>query len=358
MAKQWLTRYLLYALVLSLGFGQLMRLELYGLQLFVHDILVVFLIPLLLIDYKERILVIPRGLKLLLLGLLLGWIRALTLYPAVQLLIPFMYTLRLLAYLTLYHFIPNTKYQIPNTIFFLSGLVTLAIGLLQYFLLPDMRVFQFLGWDDHLNRLTLPHYDPTFTGVMLVMYLILLSPYNIQNILYSIPYAAGILLTYSRSVWLSLIITVSMFIKKKIYLLGIFPILLVAILLVPKKFGEGNNLLRTYSITSRLESDLSYFRNLGWDLITGRGMNTLVLETPVSRYPNHATGPNNSYLYLLATTGIIGLVGWGIFLKSLYIDSKHHALITFVVITSLFNNVMFYPFSLLLMLLTNLKPKD
>ena len=87
-------------------------------------------------------------------------------------------------------------------------------------------------------------------------------------------------------------------------------------------------------------------------------MNTLVLETPVSRYPNHATGPNNSYLYLLATTGIIGLVGWGIFLKSLYIDSKHHALITFVVIASLFNNVMFYPFSLLLMLLTNLKPKD
>ena len=132
-------------------------------------------------------------------------------------------------------------------------------------------------------------------------------------------------------------------------------IILVAAYFLPRGFGEGNNLLRTFSITSRLTSDLNYLSTYKWDLLWGRGLNTLILEKSDSILPSHATGPNNSYFYLLLTSGVVGLVGWGVFLKELYRESSHQALIMFIVIGSFFNNLMFYPFTLLFMLLAQNK---
>jgi hypothetical protein len=160
----------------------------------------------------------------------------------------------------------------------------------------------------------------------------------------------GILLTYARSVWLSLIITAASFIRPAKYLL-IVPIFIVCILLLPKRFGEGTNLLRTYSISSRLESDVSYVAKYKWDMVIGRGLNTLILDAPKSILASHATGPNNSYLYLLATTGILGLVGWGMFMQTLYSRSTHKPMLAFFFVASLFNNVMFYSFALIWVLL-------
>jgi hypothetical protein len=120
---------------------------------------------------------------------------------------------------------------------------------------------------------------------------------------------------------------------------------------LPKSFGEGTNLLRTYSISSRLNTDLAYVKQYNWELLIGRGMNTLMLEAPPSIYDNHASGPNNSYLYLLATTGVLGLLGWGMFMAQLYSQSAHKPMLAFFFTASLFNNVMFYSFALLWILL-------
>jgi hypothetical protein len=127
--------------------------------------------------------------------------------------------------------------------------------------------------------------------------------------------------------------------------------MLFAIFVLPKKFGEGTNLLRTYSISSRLESDIAYIQKYKWDLLIGRGMNTLILDSPESKFEDHASGPNNSYLYLLATTGVLGLAGWGVFMFWLYSRSAYKPMLVFFFIASLFNNVMFYPFALLWILL-------
>ncbi len=208
-----------------------------------------------------------------------------------------------------------------------------------------MRIFQYLGWDDHLNRLTLPHFDPTFTGVMLGLFFFT-APLG-----YSLLSLPAVLLTYSRSVWLALAVTTVFFIKNKKLLLIAVCCMLASILALPRKFGEGNNLLRTYSITSRIVSDGEYITRYKWDLLIGRGLNTLILDQPIGNYSNHATGPNNSYLYLLGTTGIIGLVGWGKFIYLLYRTSRYPHLIIFFALSSLFNNVMFYPFALLWVLL-------
>jgi hypothetical protein len=218
------------------------------------------------------------------------------------------------------------------------------IGVIQYFLIPDMRVFQYLGWDDHLNRLILPHFDPTFTAVMLGLFVLTLKS---SQWFIGVMVVWSILLTYSRSVWLSLILTAIFFIKNKLILLLAASCMLLAIFALPQKFGEGTNLLRTYSITSRSKSDLAYIQKYKWDLLIGRGMNTLILD----QSPSHSSGPNNSYLYLLLTSGFLGLIGWGIFMYSLYVKSTHKYMLVFFFIAALFNNVMFYPFSLLWILL-------
>jgi hypothetical protein len=349
---QKITHWLLITLILSLGFGQLLRFDFYGVPLYLHDVLILLILCCQI--YKVRTFVIPIGLKLFLLGLTLSWVRAITIYPIAALHVPALYSLRLIAYVVIYLMLQPSKLTIPKTYFFLAVITTIAIGLLQYFLLPDMRVFQYLGWDDHLNRLTLPHFDPTFTGVMIGLALLSFKP----KIIYAFVSIIAILLTYSRSVWLSIAIAVLPFLRfKKVLLL--IPIFLVAIYMLPQRFGEGTNLLRTYSITSRFESDISYTKKYTWDLLIGRGMNTLILEAESNKYDNHATGPNNSYLYLLVTTGILGLVGWGLFLKSIYQTSKHKPMLIFFFVASLFNNVMFYPFALLwILLIESMAPSE
>ena len=344
--------WLLIALILSLGFGQLLRFEYFGVPIYLHDILVITIlalqVPHLVQNYKAQNLVIPPSLKTFLAGLAIGWLCALFLYPLSSLLIPSLYTLRLLAYLALYKVTNHKSYLINQRYFLITGSIALLIGLLQYYLLPDMRVFQYLGWDDHLNRLTLPHFDPTFTAVILA--LTLLSVSSISYFLAPI-FLLAILLTYSRSVWLSLFLTGVFSLRNKKIILASSILLLVSILALPQKFGEGTNLLRTYSITSRFDNDLAYIQKYKWDLLIGRGLNTLVLDSPSSSRPIHATGPNNSYLYLLATTGVMGLVGWGMFMYSILQKSTHKPMLIFFFIASLFNNVMFYPFALLWVLL-------
>lgn len=349
MAKA-LTHWLLIALVLALGFGQLLRFEFYGMPIYAHDVLVIALLALQ--GATLNGLKLDQGIKIFLFGLGIGWIRALTIYPISDLLVPSLYTLRLLAYLGLYLVLRSQKFSLSSIYFRLAGLITLGIGYLQYLFLPDMRIFQYLGWDDHLSRLTLPHFDPTFTAVMLSMALMLFI--RLRSYIPVILLFIAILLTYSRSIWLSLIITTSYFllkIKKINYLLIGICLLIIPIFLLPKKFGEGTNLLRTYSITSRLESDWGYVQKYGFDLILGRGLNTLVLDLPVGDQPNHATGPNNSYLYLLATTGFLGLLGMLKFFYELYQKSFYKPMLIFFLIAALFNNVMFYPFALLWVLL-------
>lgn len=349
---QKITHWLLISLVLSLGFGQLLRFEYFGVPIYLHDILVICI---LILQIRNAKVDMTRGIKIFLVGLALSWLPSLLRYPLNQLLVPFLYTLRLLAYLLLYFVIKGSKLAIPRTTLVLSGLVTLIIGLVQYLMMPDMRVFQHLGWDDHLNRLILPHFDPTYTAVMLGLASLSLIPQMSSYWLYATGSVIGILLTYSRSVWLSLAITMALFIRPKKHLFFLIGMLTIAIYFLPKRFGEGTNLLRTYSIESRIASDYSYFHRYVADIILGRGMNTLILDVPKTKTPNHASTPNNSYLYILITTGLLGLFGWVTFMYSLFLKSAHKPMLIFFFIASLFNNVMFYPFALLWVLLIEAK---
>jgi hypothetical protein len=358
MAKK-ITKYLIISLILSLGFGQLLRFDVVGIPLYIHDVCV---FSVLILNagsiLKRKDFARLRGIKLICLGLAVGWLRALTLFPLASLAVPFLYTVRIVAYLTLYSLLH--KKHILNLmgvttdfkkIFIVSGLVTVAIGILQYILLPDMRWAQYLGWDDHLGRLTLPHYDPTFTGIMLSLFLIFTV--NAKSWYAASLTVPAILLTYSRSVWLALMMTLFIYIPNRVLKIGAILLLVISIFLLPRTFGEGTNLARTFSITSRFSTDMQILHDLKWDLLIGRGYNTFAINQISEKgYPNHAAGPNNSYFMILSTMGIMGAVGWYMFLTDLCTSSRFKPAIVFILIASLFNNILFYPFVILWLFLT------
>ncbi len=343
---------LISALVLSLAFGQLTRLSFSGLpEFYLHDALVVILIVVN-IRLTLQSLGEPRYTPLryligaVILSSLANW-RLAPLNP-----LGILYADRLIAYLLLIPTLAGIgrKKDIHNLLK-LSGTIVLALGIVQYFLFPDLRLLKYLGWDDHLNRLIFPYFDPTFTGsVAALIFLTNLLQKNMVLASLAIPV---ILLTYSRSVWLALFIA-ALLVPRKSRRVGIFFVcaLLTGIALLPTKFGEGNNLLRTYSITSRLTHDQTILKNTISRWVFGVGMNNLSLFMPSeSEYTNRASTPNNSYLYSFSTTGIIGSLALLWFIHDTYRRSKLKPAWIYILVASFFNNILFYPFILLWMIL-------
>lgn len=346
--------WLLITLVYSLGLGQLLRYQLGPATFYLHDLLIVAILALLTLQGPtlKALCKPPLWAKLIGAGLLVGWLHALTLYPPQSLVTPALYTLRLTAYLTLYLALKSSKQRLHRADFLAAAAITLVIGLAQYILLPDMRIFRHLGWDDHLDRLTLPHFDPTFTAVMLALPLTILLSAKLTTTSFFFLLLSGlaILLTYSRSVWLALALTLLITWGKKT-VLPLLALFIAAALFLPTGPGEGTNLQRTYSLTSRINHDLQIARRLGPSLLLGVGYNTLTSsELSADGYPQHAHGPNNSYLAILSTIGIVGLAGLLLLLRSLA-ASPYRPIVIFLALASLFNNVLLYPFALLWLIL-------
>lgn len=344
-----LSSYLLTALVLSLGFGQLLRFDLPLGTLYLHDLLLLAYFGLNLRQLPRALSYFSVHFRLLIWGLLLGSLVGLYLYGVTALPLIGLYSARFLSYLTLYCLLlVQSRAPAPHAMY-LAFFITLTLGLTQYFALPDMRWAQYLGWDDHLHRLTLPHYDPSFTAVILGMMVLTLPR---LNFLLKLAAALALLLTYARSAYISLFATILLSLKNRILSLLLILLLGVGIFLLPQRFGEGNNLLRTYSITSRYQADITYLRDLNFWLLTGVGYGALAhtasLDSPL---PNHANSPNNSYLHTLAAFGVLGLIEIGKFFLHLYHQKNLRPLLVFFLIASLFNNVLYYPFTLLWLLL-------
>ena len=347
---QKITHWLLIAIVLSLGFGQLLRLSYLGQSFYIHDIMVVTILLLNVSQLKSFFNF--AVLRIFFIGLIISSLYAITNYQLASLLTPSLYLARLMSYLFLYFVYKNSQLNIPRSAFYLSGIITIIIGITQYLFMPDMRWAYYLGWDDHLSRLVLPHFDPTFSAAMTSMFLLILPKiYSSQNVLVGILSLLTILLSYSRSTWLSLSATGIYFIRRKSLLVLALIVLFLGISLLPKRFGEGTNILRVFSISSRINSDKDYLSKYGSKILTGVGLNTFAITHSPQIYDNHAVSPNNSYLYILLTTGLFGFVGWTKFLFNLYKNSTHKEMLVFFFIASLFNNVMFYPFALIWVLL-------
>lgn len=217
-------------------------------------------------------------------------------------------------------------------LFFLIGVgqVMVGVGYVQYFLYPSLRNLYYLGWDEHLYRLFSVFFDPNFAGVFFVLVLLLTLGqavifYEKKRIVFFFMLLCFVLLdgiaiylTYSRSALLMFIVSSSVFLcfyGKKKFILGVILILILGIFLSPKSLQtEGTNIFRTASSESRVHSAQTALEIIRKNPVLGVGFNAYRYaqknEGGLSAKDwdeTHAgAGTDNSFLFVLATTGIIG----------------------------------------------------
>jgi len=249
------------------------------------------------------------------------------------------YLLRLIIYPSLFFAVKHVGFtRLKKPLLISIGIFSL-LCLLQYLVFPDMRYLKNLGFDDHYFRLIGPFYDPNFTGAVLAG--IALYFINKNKILFSLPFIGLLAPTTSRASYLVFFVGLIylLFTHKKTKLFLLLVLLGVIIYLIPKPSGEGVNLLRTFSIYSRLGSWQQGLTLFVQKPVIGWGYNTL-------RGPGNSRLPiDNSYIYLLATTGIVGLLSFVNLLLKLNKSTKNGSikiLIISLLIHSLFNNSLFY----------------
>lgn len=211
----------------------------------------------------------------------------------------------------------------------IDGLIIVFLGYLQYFFYNSLKNVYHLGWDEHMHRMVSTFLDPNFAGAFFVLYLLFVggmlarnheSRIMNQGVLIGILVLtlAAIFLTFSRSALLMLIVGAVSFLflinKKKFVLLLFAVIVLFGLVVSPKFYDENMNLFREASSKARLENYAFALRVIEDHPVVGVGFNSYRYTKPLYGAdhdwvdsPSHAdAGVDNSFLFVLATTGIIG----------------------------------------------------
>lgn len=371
---------ILYSIFIVFPFGQILRFRLPFLPASVKfqplDILVcVYWISWAIGKHKKATM--PKFFKELLLFCIIAGISFLikfSLYKTDEILPAFFYLLRLWNFCFFYLALSNQKENINlKRMLIFSGLLSALFCLLQYFFIPDLRFLKFSGWDDHYFRAVGTFLDPGFTGLILVLTLILIftdSTFYKQKFAYFFSVLAlllGIALSFSRISYLTAFLAISIifFSKRRMKLFFIFSALLVLFVFIsPKPGGEGVNLLRKFSILLKAKNYQQSKEIIKNNFIFGVGYNFYRISqrsygfVPADQWENSnaAAGADNSFLFIFATTGITGLLVFLNFWAKIMVASfndrkKEMGLIVFVSLTvisvqSFSINAVFYPWIL------------
>ncbi|MEK7622675.1 MAG: O-antigen ligase family protein [Patescibacteria group bacterium] len=323
-------------LFLTLALGQLQRLP--GGLIYAHDLIIILL---LLLNYSQ--LKFSRPWLIFVLSAIFSLFLAAFKLPFPNILLASLYLFRFISYTALISLSINWQWLL-----YLSTSIA-GLGLVQYAFIPDTRFLAQLGWDDHYYRLISVLFDPNFTGLILVLGLILIYFNRPRSWwLYAI-HLLALLLTYSRSSYLALLaagLYLAIVNKKlKFFLLG-FSALCLVLFLLPRPGGDGVKLERTFSIIQRWENYQAGFK-LWQQPIFGLGFNTLRYYN--QDYLSHASaGQDSSLLFVAVTTGLVGLTAYLFWLKSIFSRSLVLKVsLVAILIHSLFQNSLFYPWVLI-----------
>lgn len=286
-----------------------------------------------------------------------------------------LYLLRWIFYAGLYfvifdlqkHF-NQLKWHSLSRFLLMVGVTVAIFGLIQYVLWPDLKPLEILGWDPHYYRVVSTFLDPGFTGIILVLSLILLFltseevdfTTTIRGVFLFVVLYLALALTYSRASYLAYVVGMGVISwMKKMPKLFVGVILLGALTLVilPQPVGEGGKLGRTYSLEARIENWQHALIISRDHPILGIGFNAYryaqrdygFLEEEKWQASHSGAGADSSLLFVLATTGILGLLGYlGIWGKAVTETKRADGMIVLASIAalfvhSLFLNSLFYP---------------
>lgn len=241
------------------------------------------------------------------------------------------------------------------------GLAWLVGGIIQYLWFPDLRFLKWYGWDDHYFRMTGLLFDPNFFGLLLVLFglWIVFKHNRWVRIVGGGVVMTAVLATYSRASYVvglmvGLVVLWSLVKRYRwMVLAGMGCIIMAWWLVAPRVGGEGVNLLRTYSVESRLHSWKT--AGLVWQEspLIGIGYNRYRVYMEQARLvesiPYHPSAPDNSFLFVLVTSGIVGMVIWLWLLLVWWqtVNFGGRLSLAAILIHSLFNNSFFLPFVLM-----------
>ena len=213
-------------------------------------------------------------------------------------------------------------------------LISAIFGWIQYLILPDIKPFTIFGWDEHLFRIVGTFLDPAYLSLLLVLGIIL-SPSKLIDIFLTLTLA----FTYSRAGYLAFLPAV---VFQSKYLLIV--LLGFLILILPRPAGESVRLERTASITQRLENYKETLSIIKSSPLIGVGFNNLCLAKNSDFSSHSCSGSDSSLLFILATTGIIGLISFIYLLTKIWEASDNILKISMVAlgVHSLFSNSIFY----------------
>jgi O-antigen ligase len=261
-----------------------------------------------------------------------------------------------------------------NLISLSVGFISLA-GFIQLIVLPDFTVLDSsLGWDPHKNRLASTFFDPNFTGAYLVLclnFLVVGKDYLKKKFVPLVLLIVfSVLLTFSRSAWLMLAVS--------IFIWGIFKYRLLLILSFLVAFSAYFAVPRVQTRISGITdpADSAHFRLISWrktweiardNLVFGTGFNTFRFAQKDygffgAGWGGHSGGGSDSSLLLvLATTGIPGFLLFFSFFGVLFVEALKNlsnrwsivllASLGGLFMESFFINSLFYPQILFLWLL-------
>lgn len=228
----------------------------------------------------------------------------------------------------------------------ITSVVLAFMGLIQLVVFPDLEILSEFGYDPHKYRVFSTFLDPNFLGVFLNFGLSLLIfeltskrfsglvdfvKRNKSTVVSSAVLAAAIILTFSRSAYLMLAITLVIILAvRSRRLLGAFFIAALILYLVFPAFN------------ARIQGAINIDRSAGERFFSwGKGL-TIFQENPIlgvgfnniRSYSqrknllrvfsedggNSGAGIDSSLIFILATTGFVGFTGFVLFLVKIIAD--------------------------------------
>ena len=278
-----------------------------------------------------------------------------------------LYFVRLIAYflfyLTLWNLFRDKTWQekVPGLLLTV-GFFVILFGYFQYIFFPDLGILSEFGWDPHLFRLAGTFLDTGFTGILIVLFTVVLFSRIWNRVERNFPLfpfgLVALAVTYSRASYLAYIIASLVFYivrRKLLWVIGVVLTLAVLILLLPKPEIESVNLARTSTITYRVNNYKRALEVIGQNPVFGVGYN-IYRYTQDDPGSHGASGADSSLLLLLATTGIAGFLVFLQLVLKITLDAwlKRNTQMGIALLASLgavgahsfFDNSLFYPWVL------------
>jgi len=350
---------LLIILFILFPLGQLERIPLVNPQigLYFHDVVIVILVIYGLLKKLKNNPVIKSAEVFIAVATLSLVINAMTRTPQ-EILIAFLYLARFGLYFGLYIVCSQNgdfKKNFLTKLLLSAGSLSAIFGIGQYLFFPDIRPLTIYGWDPHYFRVVGTFLEPGFIGLICVL-TIVLSLLTNSWLSLIISYIC-LALTYSRSSYLAFLAALSVlayFRKSWQLLAGGIVVLLVTIIILPRPSGEGAKLERQFSIFSRIQNWQQAIEVIKAKPLLGVGFNFYRYEARDKGFldPNRwqfshsGAGIDNSFLFILATTGVFGLLTfiWLIYelIKKNLNNGLFIASLVAICMHSIFNNSLFF----------------